>query len=85
MSCLDFIYSIYEDLYGKKPSTLASQPSFSVGKSIKIKLFSGLLLAQKIKTSHTSFNEIHYYINRVGLLQLTKRYIRILIFCHGEI
>lgn len=57
---------------GKKPSTLASQPAFSVGKSIKIKLFSCLLLAQKIKTSHTSFNEIHYYINCMGALTINQ-------------
>lgn len=56
--------------------TSASQPTSSRGVSVKNKLFLDLLtIYNKSKTSHPSFNEIHYYIDRVrALTNKQKRY-----------
>lgn len=56
-------------IHTKKKSPSALQTVSSRGTSVKNKLFSNLLLTfKKIKNSHITFNELHYYIYHTNAL-----------------
>lgn len=60
-------------MYGNKQSTSKNQTT-SMETSVKNNLFSNLLSAKKPKTSHTSFNELHDYLDRASETNLHEKY-----------